>query len=190
MFNSIRKDKNRRNLVKKFEIQRLQNKALFRAISVLENKVPLNNTLMAVASAATSKDSLNAKALKKTKAFAIANLPKTTTFSQSKDVSRMSLPLVTSEFSAFAKKPDESSLHAVKISDFKDTLKGAAIVKFFWQEKALKFTPRNSSKNRVRNRCVESGRPRAVLRFCRLSRICLRDKASKGIISGVNKASW
>ena len=184
MFNSIRKDKNRRNLVKKFEIQRLQNKALFRAISVLENKVPLNNTVMAVASAATSKDSLNAKA------FAIANLPKTTTFSQSKDVSRMSLPLVTSEFSAFAKKPDESSLHAVKISDFKDTLKGAAIVKFFWQEKALKFTPRNSSKNRVRNRCVESGRPRAVLRFCRLSRICLRDKASKGIISGVNKASW
>ena len=60
----------------------------------------------------------------------------------------------------------------------------------FLSQKALQIAPRNSSKTRVENRCIETGRSRAVLRFCKLSRICLRDKASKGAIPGISKASW
>lgn len=110
MFNSVRKDKNRRTLVKKFEIKRLQNKVFLQDLSLKKNSIVKNSK-------------------------------------------RINLY-------------------------------------FFLREKAMKPIPRNSSKSRVQNRCIESGRSRAVLRFCKLSRICLRDKASKGSIPGISKASW
>ncbi|MBI1274590.1 30S ribosomal protein S14 [bacterium] len=50
--------------------------------------------------------------------------------------------------------------------------------------------PRNSAKNRVRNRCELSGRPRGFYRKLRMSRIALRDLASRGELPGVIKASW
>jgi small subunit ribosomal protein S14 len=50
--------------------------------------------------------------------------------------------------------------------------------------------PRNSSKVRVRNRCELTGRPRAVYRKFKLSRIALRDLASTGQIPGMVKSSW
>ncbi len=50
--------------------------------------------------------------------------------------------------------------------------------------------PRNSSETRVRNRCELTGRPRAFYRKLRLSRIALRDLASKGQIPGMVKSSW
>lgn len=50
--------------------------------------------------------------------------------------------------------------------------------------------PRNASPTRVRNRCDMTGRPRAVYRRFKLSRIALRDLASKGQIPGMVKASW
>jgi small subunit ribosomal protein S14 len=50
--------------------------------------------------------------------------------------------------------------------------------------------PRNSSTTRVRNRCELSGRPRAFYRKLKLSRIALRDLASKGQIPGMVKSSW
>ena len=50
--------------------------------------------------------------------------------------------------------------------------------------------PRNSSPNRVRNRCEMTGRPRAYYRKFGLSRIALRDLASEGQIPGVVKSSW
>ena len=50
--------------------------------------------------------------------------------------------------------------------------------------------PRNSSATRVRNRCELSGRPRAFYRKLKLSRIALRDLASKGQIPGMVKSSW
>jgi len=50
--------------------------------------------------------------------------------------------------------------------------------------------PRNSSPNRLRNRCVASGRPRAFYRKFKLSRIALRELASSGQIPGMVKASW
>jgi small subunit ribosomal protein S14 len=50
--------------------------------------------------------------------------------------------------------------------------------------------PRNSSKTRIRNRCEITGRPRAVYRKFKLSRIALRELASTGQIPGVVKSSW
>lgn len=50
--------------------------------------------------------------------------------------------------------------------------------------------PRSSSKTRVRNRCLISGRPRATYRKFKVSRIALRDMASLGLIPGMVKSSW
>jgi|TARA_B100001765_G_scaffold46376_1_gene26853 small subunit ribosomal protein S14 len=50
--------------------------------------------------------------------------------------------------------------------------------------------PRNSSKTRIRNRCEISGRPHGYYRKLKISRIALRDLASKGKIPGMTKSSW
>ena len=50
--------------------------------------------------------------------------------------------------------------------------------------------PRNSAKTRIRNRCEITGRPHAVYRKLRISRIALRELASKGQIPGMTKSSW
>lgn len=50
--------------------------------------------------------------------------------------------------------------------------------------------PRNSSPTRLKNRCVETGRPHGYMRRFGLSRISFREHASKGELPGVNKASW
>ena len=50
--------------------------------------------------------------------------------------------------------------------------------------------PRNSSPNRVRNRCELTGRPRGYYRKLRMSRIALRDLTSSGKIPGMVKSSW
>ncbi len=55
---------------------------------------------------------------------------------------------------------------------------------------ALHKMPRNSSPTRWKNRCAETGRPRAYMRTFGLSRIAFREHASKGEIPGVTKASW
>ena len=50
--------------------------------------------------------------------------------------------------------------------------------------------PRNSSPTRWKNRCQETGRPRAYMRTFGLSIISFRERANKGEIPGVTKASW
>ena len=50
--------------------------------------------------------------------------------------------------------------------------------------------PRNSAPNRIRNRCELTGRPRGFYRKVKLSRIAMRDLASKGQIPGMIKSSW
>ena len=50
--------------------------------------------------------------------------------------------------------------------------------------------PRNSAKIRIRNRCEITGRPRGVYRKLKISRIALRELASKGRIPGMSKSSW
>ncbi|KAH7521440.1 hypothetical protein FEM48_Zijuj07G0033400 [Ziziphus jujuba var. spinosa] len=54
----------------------------------------------------------------------------------------------------------------------------------------LSKLPRNSSFTRVRNRCIFTGRGRAVYEVFRMSRIVFRELASKGMLMGVKKASW
>ena len=50
--------------------------------------------------------------------------------------------------------------------------------------------PRNSARTRVRNRCEITGRPHGVYRKLKISRIALRELASKGKIPGMTKSSW
>ena len=54
----------------------------------------------------------------------------------------------------------------------------------------LQKLPRNSSPTRWKNRDALSGRPRGYMRRFGLSRINLREKASKGEIPGITKSSW
>ena len=59
-------------------------------------------------------------------------------------------------------------------------------------EAALKLAklPKNSSKNRIRNRCEITGRPHGYYRKLKMSRIALRELASMGKIPGMTKSSW
>lgn len=50
--------------------------------------------------------------------------------------------------------------------------------------------PRNSARNRIRNRCQLTGRPRGYHRRFDISRIKLRDLAANGLLPGVYKSSW
>ena len=54
----------------------------------------------------------------------------------------------------------------------------------------LAEVPRNANPTRIRNRCEISGRPRAVYRKLKMSRIALRELGSKGLIPGLTKSSW
>jgi small subunit ribosomal protein S14 len=54
----------------------------------------------------------------------------------------------------------------------------------------LNQLPRNASPGRVRNRCEITGRPRAVYRKLKMSRIALRELGNKGLIPGLVKSSW
>ena len=60
----------------------------------------------------------------------------------------------------------------------------------FTAQQKLSKLPRNSARNRVMNRCQITGRPHGVYRKLRISRIALRDLASKGKIPGMTKSSW
>ncbi|MBK6732417.1 MAG: 30S ribosomal protein S14 [Bacteroidetes bacterium] len=57
-----------------------------------------------------------------------------------------------------------------------------------WDE--LDALPRNSSKVRLRNRCMLTGRPRGYIRDFGLCRNQFRDMALYGKIPGIKKASW
>jgi small subunit ribosomal protein S14 len=65
-----------------------------------------------------------------------------------------------------------------------------AVLKAAGDSEGLQKLPRNSSPTRRKNRCNETGRPRAYMRKFGLSRISFREHASKGEIPGVTKSSW
>jgi small subunit ribosomal protein S14 len=50
--------------------------------------------------------------------------------------------------------------------------------------------PRNSSPNRIRNRCELTGRSRGNYRKLKMCRIKLRELAAHGLIPGMVKSSW
>ncbi|MEK9720348.1 MAG: 30S ribosomal protein S14, partial [Quisquiliibacterium sp.] len=54
----------------------------------------------------------------------------------------------------------------------------------------LQQLPRNSSPTRLRNRCELTGRPRGTYRKFGLGRSKLREKALRGEVPGIIKASW
>ena len=54
----------------------------------------------------------------------------------------------------------------------------------------LAAMPRNGAKNRLRNRCALTGRPRGNFRKFNLCRVALRNLASRGELPGVTKSSW
>ena len=49
---------------------------------------------------------------------------------------------------------------------------------------------RRSSISKIHNFCFYTGRARGVYRFYHLSRLCVREFASKGSLIGLKKASW
>ncbi len=54
----------------------------------------------------------------------------------------------------------------------------------------LALLPRNSSRVRLHNRCLLTGRPKGYIRQFGISRISFRELASNGLLPGVKKASW
>ncbi len=54
----------------------------------------------------------------------------------------------------------------------------------------LQKLPKNSSRVRLRNRCMLTGRPRAYYRKFGVSRLVFREMALKGEIPGIKKSSW
>lgn len=60
----------------------------------------------------------------------------------------------------------------------------AKLSKMVREDKKLKY------KTRHRNRCQLCGRPRAYMRKYGLCRICFRERAHKGEIPGIRKASF
>ena len=60
----------------------------------------------------------------------------------------------------------------------------------FQAQLKLAALPRNSARNRIRNRCEVTGRPRAFYRKLSMSRVALRELGNKGLIPGLVKSSW
>jgi small subunit ribosomal protein S14 len=56
----------------------------------------------------------------------------------------------------------------------------------------LRIKAQRPPKFKVRgyNRCALCGRPRAFYRRFKMCRLCLRDRARKGEVPGLTKASW
>ena len=79
-----------------------------------------------------------------------------------------------------------------KRSDLKKIImnKKLSLEERFKAQQKLSNLPRNSAKNRVRNRCQISGRPHGVYRKLKISRIALRKLGLEGKIPGMVKSSW
>jgi small subunit ribosomal protein S14 len=50
--------------------------------------------------------------------------------------------------------------------------------------------PKDSSRIRIKNRCIITGRPKSIYRDFKVSRIILRNLAHNGLLSGIIKSSW
>ncbi len=71
-----------------------------------------------------------------------------------------------------------------KYADLRKKLKEAGD----WE--ALDKLPKNSSKVRMHNRCMLTGRPKGYMRKFGINRVTFRKMALEGKIPGVTKASW
>ncbi|MBU0582953.1 MAG: 30S ribosomal protein S14 [Alphaproteobacteria bacterium] len=82
--------------------------------------------------------------------------------------------------------------HADKRKALKDLImdQSQPLEERFRAQLKLAAMPRNGAKVRIRNRCLITGRPRAVYRKLGMSRIALRDLGNSGAIPGLVKSSW
>jgi small subunit ribosomal protein S14 len=82
--------------------------------------------------------------------------------------------------------------YAARRAELKETARNQSLPmeERFKARLKLAKLPRNSSPTRLHNRCEVTGRPRAYYRKLRMSRIALRDLASKGQVPGMVKSSW
>ncbi|MEO3999217.1 30S ribosomal protein S14 [Mesorhizobium sp. CAU 1732] len=82
--------------------------------------------------------------------------------------------------------------YAAKRAELKAIImdQGKPIEERFRAQLKLAALPRNSAKNRIRNRCEVTGRPRAYYRKLKMSRVALRDLGNNGLIPGLVKSSW
>ncbi|MCW5749008.1 MAG: 30S ribosomal protein S14 [Alphaproteobacteria bacterium] len=85
-----------------------------------------------------------------------------------------------------------SKQHLAKRSALKAVVmdRSLPIEERFEAQLKLNALPRNGARIRIRNRCELTGRPRGVYRKFKLSRVGLRDLASRGQLPGVVKSSW
>jgi len=68
--------------------------------------------------------------------------------------------------------------------------KSLPIEERFAAQQKLSSLPLDGAKNRIRNRCEITGRPRGYYRKCGLSRIIVREYGGRGEIPGLIKSSW
>ena len=82
--------------------------------------------------------------------------------------------------------------HAAKRARLKAIImdKSVSIEERFAAQLKIAEMPRNSAKNRIRNRCEVTGRPRAYYRKVKMSRLALREMSNNGMIPGMVKSSW
>jgi small subunit ribosomal protein S14 len=82
--------------------------------------------------------------------------------------------------------------HAVKRAALKAVMRNPAStdVEKRAAQVGMQKLPRNSAKERIRNRCSMTGRARGFVATFGLSRIAFREMALMGLIPGVRKASW
>jgi len=76
------------------------------------------------------------------------------------------------------------------------------LLRSIWQNRQISFALRylvfleimgmeiNSNKNRLKNRCIETGRSRSILREFHISRLRFRERMRRGEMPGVRKSSW
>lgn len=84
------------------------------------------------------------------------------------------------------------SKHEAKRKELKEIIynKETSPEERFKAQLKLNALPKNSAPARIMNRCELTGRPHAFYRRFKVSRIALRDLASKGQLPGVTKSSW
>ena len=89
----------------------------------------------------------------------------------------------------------EKSFSFIKLTDWsnwhpKMKRKDISDEDFYNLQRELSRLPRNSSPIRYRNRCSITGRDNGYRRKFGISRITLREYASRGLIPGMTKSSW
>ncbi len=83
----------------------------------------------------------------------------------------------------------KNELKRIELSTIVHDLKFSKEIRYKSLQELNKL-PRNSSKTRIKNRCILTGRGHSILRLCGFSRLKFRELASQGLLMGVTKASW